>query len=68
MKDLIAALTILLKYGDHENPTGCEHDVLYVYDIDPHKVSQEDLQKLDDLGFHPGDDNEGFTSYKYGSA
>ena len=30
MDDLIAALTILRKYGNPQWPTHCEHDILYV--------------------------------------
>jgi hypothetical protein len=31
MKNLIEALTIFLKYQDLTYPTGCEHDVLYIF-------------------------------------
>lgn len=67
MKDLIEALTIFLKYGDPEWPTHCEHDVMQVC-IDPALVSEEDLSKLDDLGFFPDEEFDGFKSYKFGSA
>ena len=68
MKDLIEALTILLKYGNPEYPTVCEHDILYIW-IDPADVSNEDLEKLNSLGVFPSDDLNGcFISYKYGSA
>jgi len=66
MKDLIKALQILLKYGNPNYPTHCEHDVLTVC-IDPKLVSEEDLKTLDDLGFHANFDEEDFYSYKYGS-
>jgi len=81
MDDLIAALQILRKYGNPTDPTHCEHDELTVM-IDPEKVSEEDLKKLDNLGFHPNYDKsepdfdiedhcEGdrhFYSYRFGSA
>lgn len=81
MSKLIEALQIFLKYGDPECPTHCEHDELTVV-IDPELVSEEDLKKLDELGFFPNYDKteedfdiedhcEGdrhFTSYQYGSA
>ena len=67
MKDLIEAFNIFLKYGNPDYPTHCEHDCLYVCDIDPEKVSAEDIKKLDDLGFMPDDDG-GFMSFKFGSA
>ena len=70
MKDLIEALTILLKYGNPDNPTHCEHDVLTIVDIDPADVSDEDKEKLEKLGFVVGDEygEEAFHSYRYGSA
>ncbi len=73
MKDLIEALNIFLKYGDVKYPTHCEHDSLYVHGYDPEKMSEEDLARLDELGFfykdEDGDrlDHEGFQSYRYGS-
>lgn len=66
MKKLIEALTIFLKYGDPDYPTHCEHDQLTIM-IDPSLVSEEDIKKLDELGFFP-EDGEFFKSYRYGSA
>jgi len=66
MEDLIKALQILLKYGNPDYPTHCEHDVLYICGIDADSVSEEDVEELDKLGFFVNDDN-GFSSYKYGS-
>jgi hypothetical protein len=68
MKDLIEALQILLKYGNPDNPTHCEHDVLWICGIDPSTVSEEDVQKLDELGFHIDESDDCFKSYRYGSA
>lgn len=66
MKDLIEALLIFSKYNDSEYPTYCEHDVLYIVDINPNDVKHEDLVKLDELGFIA--EEEGFLSFKFGSA
>ncbi len=66
MKNLIDALTILLKYGNPNYPTCCEHDVLYICNIDPDLVSQKDKDELEALSFHV--ENGQFVSYKYGSA
>jgi hypothetical protein len=66
MKDLIEALTILMKYGNPQYPTHCEHDELFV-DIDPEKVSVEDKARLDELGFIPQDEPCGFISFRFGS-
>jgi hypothetical protein len=67
MDDLIKALTILRKYGNPSWPTHCEHDVMYV-NIRYSEVSDEDRGILNGLGFHEDDDNDGFMSYKFGSA
>ena len=67
MKDLIAALEILLKYGNPEYPTHCEHDVLIVM-VDPKLVSKEDIELLDKLGFIPDTDGGCFKSFRFGSA
>lgn len=66
MKKLIEALQIFLKYGDIEFPTGCEHDVLYVY-VSSEKVSKEDIEALKQLDFFVHETGN-FVSYKYGSA
>jgi len=67
MKQLIEALQVFLKYSNEDYPTGCEHDMLYVY-VDPHKVSDKDKERLEELGFRVGSFNEYFVSTKYGSA
>tara|TARA_R110002167_G_scaffold243070_3_gene448641 strand:- start:162 stop:455 length:294 start_codon:yes stop_codon:yes gene_type:complete len=79
MKDLIKALTILLKYGNPSYPTHCEHDELSIHGIDPEKISKEDVKQLKDLGFeidiegvydeeneYEAEENR-IYSYKYGS-
>jgi hypothetical protein len=66
MEKLIEALQIFLKYGNPNYPTHCEHDELTVV-INPELVSEEDLLKLDELGFFPDEDSEYFKSYRYGS-
>ena len=66
MAELIEALQIFLKYGNPDSPTHCEHDELWICGIDPADVSDEDKDKLDDLGFFVSDG--GFKSFRYGSA
>lgn len=71
MKDLIEALTILAKYipaGHHaeHTPTHCEHDELTV-DVDPAKVSGEDLARLEELSFRPQYRDAHFISFRFGS-
>lgn len=69
MKDLLEALQIFLKYGNPYAPLNCCHDLLYV-DINPDKVSKEDKDKLEKLGFCDGEKEDlegGFISYRFGS-
>ena len=65
MKKLIEALQIFLKYDSPPYPTHCEHDEFFVL-IDPALVSDEDLARLDKLGFFPDGDGK-FLSFRYGS-
>jgi hypothetical protein len=67
MQELIEALTIFEKYIGDDYPTGCEHDVLHVY-VDPEKVPEAEIIKLEELGFDIDPDIDCFYSYKYGSA
>ena len=69
MENLIKALQIFLKYGNPDYPTTCEHDTLYIVDIEPEDVSADDIAELDRLEFFVGGEGEdGFMSYRYGSA
>ena len=67
MKDLIEALTIFAKYKNKENPTHCEHDVLYVVGITDAEVTEVDRARLEILGFFY-DNDTGWKSYRFGSA
>lgn len=68
MDKLIEALQIFLKYDNPTRPTHCEHDILLVM-IDPNKVSEEDKERLDELGFFVGIEfPDCFSSFRYGSA
>lgn len=68
MENLIKALKIFAKYTNKKYPTGCEHDVLYVY-VNPSIVSEEDIKKLEELGFDADrEDRENFYSFTFGSA
>jgi hypothetical protein len=51
MSDLIRALQILVKYGDHACPVGCQYGELVINYIDPSEVSEEDREELFKLGF-----------------
>lgn len=68
MEGLIEALQIFLKYGNVTFPTHCEHDVLFVYGYDANQMSNEDVARLDELGFSfDYEDQECFYSNHYGS-
>ena len=68
MSKLIEALTVLLKYGDPDYPTHCEHDKLIICGIKPGEVSDEDKAKLVLLGFNVNGTEGYFYSYRFGSA
>lgn len=67
MDKLIEALTLLMKYDCPKRPTHCEYDVLYVL-VDPRLVSEDDVERLSDLGFIAVEEEGHFRSYRYGSA
>ena len=69
MDELIEALQIFAKYDSQQWPTHCEHDILYIVgDYHPDKMNVEDVQRLEEIGFDWDEDDEGFFSFKYGSA
>lgn len=71
MEDLIKALTIFMKYledKNEHNPTHCEHDELWIMTVDPADVSPEDHAELERLGFDSFSDDDGYMSYRFGSA
>lgn len=63
--DLIEACMIFKKYNNPNSPFHCEHDCLFV-DVPNENVSDEDVKRLDELGFFK-DDNDRFSSYRFGS-
>lgn len=68
MKELIEALQIFLKYGNPDRPTHCEHDEMWIMEIEPSDVSENDIIKLDELGFFVSESDNCFKSFRYGSA
>jgi len=72
MKDLIEALTILMKYKDEKYPTHCEHDLLSVGVFETKDiVSKEDQARLEELDFFWAEDVNGapgWGSYRFGKA
>jgi hypothetical protein len=73
MDDLIEALQIFQQYVDstEHNPTHCEHDVLYIMGVEYGKVSEAHKVRLEELGFvapEDEDDEEGWISFRFGSA
>jgi hypothetical protein len=67
LEEFLEAINILRKYkqGEWNYPFNCSHDKLSVCGVDPGDVTQEDIDKLDDLGFFVVDDY--FASYRFGS-
>lgn len=68
MEELIEALTILRKYGNPKRPLQCEHDELWICGIHPNRVSAEDMDRLQRLGFFVSGDGHQFKSNVFGSA
>lgn len=68
MEDLIKALQIFAKYTDTKYPTNCEHDVLMIMGVDRDDVTGDDEKELDKLSFRWDEDNECFSSDRFGSA
>lgn len=70
MNDLIKALQILIKYGNPEYPTICEHDVMIICGINPDDVTEEDKKELNILSFEVNNEygEPLFSSYRFGSA
>ncbi len=68
MEDLIKALTIFRKYNQNNKyPTACEHDTLYIQNVEPSEISTEDVQELTKLGFIIDVENCEIYSYRYGN-
>ena len=68
MDELIQALQIFRKYKNPHWPTHCEHDVLYIMEVTKDEVSDEDKEKLSELGFFYSDSDDCWQSFRFGSA
>ena len=69
MENLIAALQILAKYTNDKYPTHCEHDVMYVPNVNWDEVTPGDMAELERLGFFKDTEcfhRRGFLSYIFG--
>ena len=65
MEDLIKALQILLPYYYGGRwPTCCEHDIMYVCEVDVSKMDVSVVRELDKLGFMPGWGDEDYDTIK----
>jgi hypothetical protein len=68
MDRLIEALQIFLKYKNATYPTACEHDTLYIMEIERADVSDEDNDRLEKLGFFWNEADCCYMSFDFGSA
>ena len=68
MKDLIEALTILIKYAnDVFNPVGCGYEELFIgCGIEKSDVSDSDLKRLEELTFTFNNEANMFSSIRFG--
>lgn len=66
--NLIEALQIMAKARSRDTkPLVCGHDVLYVA-ADAEALTHAALERLEEIGFSEDKENNGFYSYRYGSA
>lgn len=67
--NMIEACEIFRKYNDQKYaPFHCVHDILYVCGVEPDEVSEEDKERLDELGFIVREEpSKSFISYRFGS-
>lgn len=61
MSDFIEGLNIFMKYKNPKTPFHAEHDIIWILEITPDEVSQEDKEKLEKLEFYH--DSECFYYY-----
>lgn len=68
--DLIEAINIFRQHGNPSHPFHCEHDTLYVCGVDPDEFSEEEIKRLDNLGFFVSREygEPQFRSFRFGSA
>lgn len=55
MKQLIEALQILMKYQPDGSVGGADHDIIYLSYVNADEISQDDTQRLEELGCHLSD-------------
>lgn len=70
MNNLIESLQIFSKYFDADEkwPTNCEHDILILCVADDEEgITEEDVKRLDELGWFWSDEYECWCSYRFGS-
>lgn len=66
--DLIEGLTLLAKHHtDDISPLHCQHDTLNVL-ADDEAFTDEEIARLDTLGFSVNNSEGGFYSFRFGSA
>lgn len=69
MDDLIKAFEIVRPYMSEygtKYPTHCRHYIMYL-NVDPDKISEEDLKLLDDLSFVRDSESDMLVSHRFGS-
>jgi hypothetical protein len=66
--DLLEALTLLAQHpADTVSPFNCTHDTLYVL-ADDSAFTDDEIARLEALGFNRNSSDGGFYSFRYGSA
>ncbi len=61
--DFIESFAIMAKYDDSGYVLDANHDIIYAGKIDLQSVSNEDMTRLKQLGWHIDEDEECFAIY-----
>jgi hypothetical protein len=68
MNDLIEALQIFAKYRNPRWPTRCEHELLMIMEVKRHEKTDDEIARLEELGFVWSHEYDCYVSHRFGSA
>jgi len=66
ISDIIAGLQLLCKYvekGEETHLAGADHEIIYSPVHIEHDISSEDLNKLEELGWHKDEDSKCWSNF-----
>lgn len=65
--EMAKACQIFSKYSDSSFPFHCQRDKLIVCGVEPDEVTEEDKERLEELGFKVQERPSAFYSFRFGS-